>query len=115
MSDTPNQNDWSKPAAMAIPKGGYFADKVEQGVRGRKGRAQQLLQPLVLGQHVRVDRRHDVVGVLHATPECFGLLREVVVREHRGHAGGIARRAGGGSRSALTSAPSRTSGPRFKG
>jgi hypothetical protein len=26
--------DWSKPAAMAIPKGGYFEDKVEQGRYG---------------------------------------------------------------------------------
>ena len=23
--------DWTKPAAMAIPKGGFFKDKVEQG------------------------------------------------------------------------------------
>ena len=26
--------DWSKPAAMAIPKGGFFQDKVEQGRYG---------------------------------------------------------------------------------
>ena len=32
MSDTPKQNDWSKPAAMAIPKGGFF--KLEQGRYG---------------------------------------------------------------------------------
>jgi hypothetical protein len=25
------QQDWSKPAAMAIPKGGYFTDKIETG------------------------------------------------------------------------------------
>jgi hypothetical protein len=29
-----DQKDWSKPAAMAIPKGGYFLDKVEQGRYG---------------------------------------------------------------------------------
>ena len=34
MSDTPKQNDWTKPAAMAIPKGGFFKDKVEQGRYG---------------------------------------------------------------------------------
>ncbi len=34
MSDTPKQNDWSKPAAMAIPEGGYFKDKIEQGRYG---------------------------------------------------------------------------------
>ena len=35
MSDTPKkQEDWTKPAAMAIPKGGYFEDKVEQGRYG---------------------------------------------------------------------------------
>src|SRR3954466_8451321 len=28
------QNDWTKPAAMAIPKGGFFPDKVEQGRYG---------------------------------------------------------------------------------
>ena len=33
MSDT-KREDWSKPAAMAIPKGGYFVDKVEQGRYG---------------------------------------------------------------------------------
>ena len=30
MSDT-QQNDWTKPAAMAIPKGGFLKDKVQQG------------------------------------------------------------------------------------
>ena len=28
------QHDWTKPAAMAIPKGGFFEDKVEQGRYG---------------------------------------------------------------------------------
>ena len=30
----PKKGDWTKPAALAIPKGGYFADKVEQGRYG---------------------------------------------------------------------------------
>ena len=34
MSETPTQNDWTKPAAMAVPKGGFFKDKVEQGRYG---------------------------------------------------------------------------------
>ena len=34
MSDTAKQEDWTKPAAMAIPKGGFFEDKVEQGRYG---------------------------------------------------------------------------------
>jgi len=34
MSDTSSQQDWTKPAAMAIPKGGFFADKVEKGRYG---------------------------------------------------------------------------------
>src|SRR5881394_3405566 len=34
MSTSPKQNDWSKPAAMAIPEGGYFKDKIEQGRYG---------------------------------------------------------------------------------
>jgi hypothetical protein len=31
MSSESKTQDWSKPVAMAIPKGGYFQDKVEQG------------------------------------------------------------------------------------
>jgi hypothetical protein len=34
MSSESRTQDWSKPAAMAIPKGGYFQDKVEQGRYG---------------------------------------------------------------------------------
>src|SRR5947207_13154815 len=34
MTDTQKQNDWTKPAAVAIPKGGFFPDKVEQGRYG---------------------------------------------------------------------------------
>ena len=34
MSSESKTQDWSKPAAMAIPKGGYFQDKVEQGRHG---------------------------------------------------------------------------------
>src|SRR5258708_19588461 len=33
MSDT-QQGDWTQPAAMAIPKGGVFKDKVQQGRYG---------------------------------------------------------------------------------
>ena len=34
MSDVSKQQDWTKPAAMAIPKGGFSKDKVEQGRYG---------------------------------------------------------------------------------
>jgi hypothetical protein len=34
MSDTSRQGDWTKPAAMAIPKGGFFENEVEQGRYG---------------------------------------------------------------------------------
>jgi hypothetical protein len=34
MSEAFDQKDWMKPAAMAIPKGGYFPDNVEQGRYG---------------------------------------------------------------------------------
>ena len=34
MGTTTGNHDWTKPAAMAIPKGGYFAGKVEQGRYG---------------------------------------------------------------------------------
>ena len=34
MSKASDQKDWTKPAAMAIPKGGFFPDKVEKGRYG---------------------------------------------------------------------------------
>src|SRR5262245_40881501 len=34
MPETSKQSDWTKPAAMALPKGGLFPDKVEQGRYG---------------------------------------------------------------------------------
>ena len=34
MSDATKQSDWTRPAAMAIPKGGVFEGKVEQGRYG---------------------------------------------------------------------------------
>jgi hypothetical protein len=34
MSGMSKQVDWTKPAAMAMPKGGLFKDKVEQGRYG---------------------------------------------------------------------------------
>lgn len=34
MSDTSNSGNWAKPAALAIPEGGFFKDKVEQGRYG---------------------------------------------------------------------------------
>ncbi len=34
MSNTSKREDWTKPAAMAIPEGGFSKDKVEQGRYG---------------------------------------------------------------------------------
>jgi hypothetical protein len=34
MSDKSKQDNWTTPAAMAIPEGGFFTDKVEQGRYG---------------------------------------------------------------------------------
>ena len=34
MSEVSQQKGWTKPAAMAIPKGGFFTDKVEKGRYG---------------------------------------------------------------------------------
>ena len=34
MSDASKQRGWSRPAAMAVPRGGFFKDKVEQGRYG---------------------------------------------------------------------------------
>ena len=41
----PATQDWSKPAAKAIPKGGFFADKVEQGRYGHLGPTRRLRLP----------------------------------------------------------------------
>jgi len=35
MSAKADQKDWTKPAAMAIPKGGFFPDKIEKGRYGQ--------------------------------------------------------------------------------
>ena len=35
MSDTSKQGDWTKPAAMAIPKGGFFKDKLSKADTAR--------------------------------------------------------------------------------
>src|SRR3974377_347140 len=35
MANASDQKDWTKPAALAIPKGGFFPDKVEQGRYGQ--------------------------------------------------------------------------------
>ena len=34
LSERTKQGDWTKPAAMAIPEGGFFKDQVEQGRYG---------------------------------------------------------------------------------
>ena len=34
MSSESKTQDWSKPAAMAIPKGGYFGTRSSRGVTG---------------------------------------------------------------------------------
>ena len=34
MSGATKQEDWTKPSAMAIPEGGFFKDKIEQGRYG---------------------------------------------------------------------------------
>lgn len=34
MPETSRQPEWSKPSAMAIPKGGFYPGKVEQGRYG---------------------------------------------------------------------------------
>src|SRR5947207_8993112 len=34
MSDASKQRSWTRPAALAIPKGGFFKDRVEQGRYG---------------------------------------------------------------------------------
>jgi hypothetical protein len=82
MADTAKQNDWSKPAAMAIPEGGYFKDKVEQGRYGPifpKTPACygfSIIAKLIPGREPAVyEHARKIEKAVAAQPDCLGVLK----------------------------------------
>ena len=82
MSDTPKKNDWTKPAAMAIPQGGFFADKVERGRYGPifpKTPANygfSILAKIIPGREpVFHDYARNIEKAVAETPNCLAVLK----------------------------------------
>src|SRR5437016_13568285 len=82
MSDTPKQNDWSKPAAMAIPEGGYFKDKIEQGRYGRIFPKTQacygfsIIAKIIPGREPNFyEYAINIENAVEGQPDCLAVLR----------------------------------------
>jgi hypothetical protein len=82
MSKDTKTQDWSKPAAMAIPKGGYFKDKVEQGRYGPifpKSPANygfSILAKIVPGrEEVFYEYAKNIEKTIAAQPEALAVLK----------------------------------------
>ena len=81
MSDESKQN-WTQPAAMAIPKGGYVKDKVEQGRYGPifpKTPACygfSILAKVIPGREERFyEHARNIEGAVAAQPDCLAVLK----------------------------------------
>jgi deferrochelatase/peroxidase EfeB len=82
MSDASKQQDWTKPAAMAIPKGGFAEDKVEQGRYGPifpKSPACygfSILAKIIPGrEEVFYDYAKNIEKTVAAQPDCLAVLK----------------------------------------
>jgi hypothetical protein len=82
MSDTSRQGDWTKPAAMAVPKGGFFKDKVEQGRYGPifpKTPACygfSILAKVIPGKEERFyEYARNIEQAVAAQPDCLAVLK----------------------------------------
>ena len=82
MSNESKKQDWSLPSAMAIPKGGYFADKVEQGRYGPifpKSPACygfSILAPIIPGREdVFYKYAKDIEKTIAEIPEALAVLQ----------------------------------------
>ena len=82
MSNTSRQGDWTKPAAMAIPKGGFFKDKVEQGRYGPifpKTPACygfSILAKIIPGREERFyEHAKNIEQAVAAQPDCLDVLK----------------------------------------
>jgi hypothetical protein len=81
MSDT-QQGDWTKPAAMAIPKGGFFKEKIEQGRYGPifpKTPACygfSILAKVIPGREERFyEYARNIEQAVAAEPDCLAVLK----------------------------------------
>src|SRR5947199_7483635 len=82
MSDASKQTSWTKPAAMAIPKGGFFKDKVEQGRYGPifpKTPACygfSILAKVIPGREERFyEYARNIEQAVAAQPDCLAVLK----------------------------------------
>ena len=81
MSDM-QQGAWTKPAAMAIPKGGYSKDKVEQGRYGpifpklRPATAFSILAKIIPGrEEAFYEYAKNIEKTVAAQPDCLAVLK----------------------------------------
>src|SRR5271166_549990 len=82
MSDASKQTSWTKPAALAIPKGGFFKDKVEQGRYGPvfpKTPACygfSILAKVIPGREERFyEYARNIDQAVAAQPDCLAVLK----------------------------------------
>jgi hypothetical protein len=82
MSDASKQTSWTKPAATAIPKGGFFKDKVEQGRYGPifpKTPACygfSILAKVIPGREERFyEYARNIEQAVAAQPDCLAVLK----------------------------------------
>ena len=80
MSDTPKQQDWTKPAAMAIPKEGYF--NLEQGRYGPLYPRTPACHGFTIVAKVKPGREEavraygkEIESAVAAEPTCLAVLR----------------------------------------
>jgi len=85
MSKDTKTQDWSKPAAMAIPKGGYFQDKIEQGRYGPifpKSPACygfSILAKIIPGREdVFYKYAKDIENTIAAQPDALAVLQRII-------------------------------------
>ena len=82
MADASKQRSWTRPAAMAIPKGGFFKDKVEQGRYGPifpKTPACygfSILAKVIPGREERFyEYARNIEEAVAAQPDCLAVLK----------------------------------------
>ena len=82
MSNEAKPQDWSKPAAMAIPKGGFFPDKVEQGRFGPvfpktpAGYGFSIVAKVIPGhEEVFYKYAKDIEKTVAEQPDCLAVLQ----------------------------------------
>ena len=82
MADASKQKNWTRPAAMAIPKGGFFKDKVEQGRYGPifpKTPACygfSILAKVIPGREERFyEYARNIEEAVAAEPDCLAVLK----------------------------------------